>query len=213
MFKVIKRSKMKKRIWIISGIILLGIIIFISYLKYDNDYSRESRIISWISKNKEIVNYYCKVNNIKPRVYISIVYGELHSNFNFFDNFDSLRAAYGFNASIGFGQMRISTVMWLEENYADGQIIKRSRNKNELTRKILNDKMNIAYTTFYVKLITDRLLSIDGKEPTIRQLGSFYSLGIDHGKRKINKDYTSNVGRVAEKFYYSNDLISIYPKN
>jgi len=204
---------MKKRIWIISSIALLAILIFASYVVYNNNYSSESKILAMISQNREIINYYCKVNNIKPRAYISVVYGELSSNFNFFDGFDFVRAEFGFDPSAGFGQMRVSTFMWLEENYADGKTITRSRNRNETVSKIINDTTNIAYTTFYLKLISDKLLSVDGKEPTIRQLGSFYSLGIDHGKRKINKDYTSNVGRVAEKFYYSNDLISIYPKN
>ncbi len=204
---------MKKRNWFISGIILFAIIALASIFIYDNNFSSESQILEMISQNRDDVIYYCKVNNLEPRVYISIIYGELHSNFNFFDGFDDVRAEFGFDPSAGFGQMRVSTFMWLEENFADGKIITKSRNKNEVVRKILNDKTNIAYTTFYIKLISEKLLSIDGKPPTVKQLGSHYSLGIDHGKRKINKDFTSPVGINAEKFYYSSNLIDIYPRD
>jgi hypothetical protein len=203
---------MKKSNLIIGASILLTAIMALgSYLIYDNC-STESRILSMIRKNLGVVNYYCKANNINPRIYISIIYGELHSNYNFFDDFDNLRAEYGFDPSAGFGQMKVSTLMWLEENYSDGKIISKSRNRKEAVSKLLNDTSNIAYSVFYIKLISQKLRSITAKEPTVKQLGSFYSLGIDHGKREINSDFTSPVGLAAEKFYYSDDLIEIYPR-
>lgn len=202
---------MKKRNLIIGTIILAAILAMGSYLIFDK-YSTESRIILLISKNTEVVNYYCKTYNIEPRIYISIIYGELHSNYNFFDDFDNVRAEFGFDPSAGFGQMKVSTLMWIEENYPDGKTITKSRNRNEAVRKILNDTTNIAYSVFYVKLIRQKLLDINAKEPTVKQLGAFYSLGIDHGKRKINTNFTSPVGLAAEQFYNSDKLIEIYPR-
>lgn len=191
----------------------MAVLALAGYFIIDNKNSSERNILSMISKNREIVDYYCQVNNLKPRVYISVVYGELRSNYNFFDGFDNIRAEYGFNPSAGYGQMRVSTFMWLEENFADGKIITKSRNRDEVVRKIMNDTINIAYTTFYVNLIRKKLQSIDNILPTIKQLGSFYSLGIDHGRREINKNATTPVGINAEKFYYSNKLIDLYPMN
>jgi hypothetical protein len=202
---------MKKRIWIITGVVLFSVSVCVAYFIYDKN-SKENKILSMVGKNRDIVNYYCKVNHINPRVYISVVYGELHSNWNFFDDFDNIRAQYGFDPSAGFGQMRVSTFMWIEDKYADGTIITKSRTRDELVHKLLNDTTNIAYSSFYVKQISDKLLSLDGSAPTIRQIGSFYSIGIDHGERKMNKKNTTPVGREAENFYYSNNLIDIYPR-
>jgi len=61
-------------------------------------------------------------------------------------------------------------------------------------------------------LIRNKLRDELNIEPSVKLLGSYYSLGIDHGKRKINPDFTSPVGEAAEEFYYSDKLITLFPR-
>ena len=200
---------MKKTVkYIFLGLCAFSIILgsFIYYSQSD----RENVIIERISEHSEEVKYYSELNGIDPRVYISIVYGELSSNLNFFDEFDDIRADFGYDPSVGFGQMRVSTFMWIEHKYADGVHIIKSNNTEELVAKIKDDVTNIAYTTFYVGLIEKKIRNELNIEPSVKLLGSYYSLGIDHGKRKINPDFTSPVGEAAEEFFYSDKLLNQY---
>ena len=188
------------------------IIVFGGFVKilYDKQ-TLETKIIDLISLNKEYIYKYCKINHIKPRLYVSVIYGELNSNLNFFDEFDNIRAEYGYDPSVGFGQIRVSTFMWLEDKYSDGKYIIKSKTEDELIKKILNTENNIKYTVFYIKLIIGKLSKILKKEPSIITIGSLYSLGIDHGMRKINPNFVSQVGQSAEEFYNSYKLINLFP--
>lgn len=190
---------------------LISVFLIFSFILY-NEFDRESTIIDRISRHTERVHYYSQLNNIDSRVYISIVYGELSSNMNFFDEFDNIRADFGYDPSVGFGQMRVSTFMWLELKHADGINIKKSKNEDELVTKIKDDITNIAYTTFYVGLIRDKVCDELDIEPSVKLLGSYYSLGIDHGRRKLNPQFTSPVGEAAEEFYLSDKLLDLYPR-
>lgn len=201
-------KKNYKYILIILGISIVLLVSFILYLDID----RESTIIERISRHSEQVHHYSNLNQINPRVYISIVYGELSSNMNFFDEFDNIRADFGYDPSVGFGQMRVSTFMWIEYKHADGVNIIKSKNEDELVTKIKDDITNISYTTFYVGLIRDKIRDELDIEPTVKLLGSYYSLGIDHGKRKLNPNFTSPVGEAAEEFYYSDKLLLLFPR-
>jgi hypothetical protein len=201
-------KKKYKIVILFFGLSLASIVTYILIAESD----REKTIIERISRHSEHVIYYSQLNNIDPRVYISIVYGELSSNMNFFDEFDNIRADFGYDPSVGFGQMRVSTFMWIEHKYADGINIIKSKDDKELVTKIKDDITNIAYTTFYVGLIYKKIRDELNIEPSVKLLGSYYSLGIDHGKRKINPDFTSPVGEAAEEFYYSVKLLNQYPR-
>ncbi len=200
----------KKILYSISVIVFIVLEIFLKIL-YD-DYTRETKIIKLITSNGEIIKKYCRFNNIQKRLYVSVIYGELNSNLNFFDEFDDIRAEYGYDPSVGFGQIRVSTFMWLEENYSDGKYIIKSKTEDELIKKILDIDINIKYTTFYIKLIREKLSELLELEPSVISIASQYSLGIDHGKRKINPNFVSPVGQSAKDFYYSDKLLGLFPK-
>jgi hypothetical protein len=182
------------------------------YFLYDS-WSRESRVVKRISEASCFINSACTRFGIDSRLMASVVYGELFSNLNVLDEFDRIRAEYGFDPSVGFGQMRVSTFIWLEECSADGKNIFRSRDKKELVKKISNDSINIIYSACYIALIKNRLFNEWDKEPDIRQIGSYYSLGIDHGCRKPNPEFVTPVGLAAEEFYNSDKLLSVYPRS
>ncbi len=201
-------KKVFKYLLIIGCVVISAIASLIYYLESD----REAEIIERISRQAEHVKRCSALNGIEPRVYISIVYGELSSNMNFFDEFDNIRADFGYDPSVGFGQMRVSTFMWIESKYADGINIIKSKNEKELVKKIKDDLINIAYTAFYVGLIKKKINEELNIQPSVKLLGSYYSLGIDHGRRELNPNFTSPVGEAAEEFYFSDKLLEQYPR-
>lgn len=192
--------------------LLLVSVVFIVSLLIITESDKETLIYNRLSKYSEHVKHHSILNKIDPRVYISILYGELACNMNIFDEFDNIRADFGFDPSVGFGQMRVSTFLWLEHNHCDGENITKSENNNELIAKIKDDSTNIVYTTFYVGLIKKRIKYELQIEPSVKLLGSYYSFGIDNGQRDFNPDFRSPVGIAAEEFYNSNKLLTLYPR-
>lgn len=157
--------------------------------------------LSIILSRKVLINNYCKIFNLNPRLYISVIYGELINNYNALDNFDETRAYLGFDASIGFAQLRISTIKWIELNYSDLPFISQSSSRKELIEKGLNDTTNVIYSVLYVKLIKEKLSKIY----SVRSIGSYYGIGIDK-QQKIDKNYTNAIGDSAMAFYFSDRL-------
>lgn len=102
--------------------------------------------------------------------------------------------------------------MWIEEKYSGCIGISKSKNRDELIRKIIDTKTNISYSVFYIALIKKKIIETTGQEPKVKDVASYYSLGIDHGGQKINLSNTTPVGLEAEKFYYSDKLADIFPK-
>ncbi len=163
--------------------------------------------LSIILSRKVLINNYCKIFNLNPRLYISVIYGELINNYNALDNFDETRAYLGFDASIGFAQLRISTIKWIELNYSDLPFISQSSSRKELIEKGLNDTTNVIYSVLYVKLIKEKLSKIY----SVRSIGSYYGIGIDK-QQKIDKNYTNAIGDSAMAFYFSDRLIKIFDR-
>jgi len=142
-------------------------------------------------------------------VYVSVVFGELINNLDWFDKFDELRAMYGDDASVGFAQVKVSTAMWLEE----GGYMPRSIDKTSLIKSLVDTVRNIAYSTMYVSLIVRKLSGLDLPIPKIRIIASYYAKGIDHASDSCDVNYVNELGLVAEQFYFSDDLITLFPRS
>lgn len=107
--------------------IILSIIIGLIIIKYHTVYiDKDKNTIRLFKLNENIIKRYCSIYKVEPRIYISIVYGELINNFNEFDEFDNLRAELGLDPSVGFAQMKVSTFSWIEKNIND-KLIKKSK--------------------------------------------------------------------------------------
>lgn len=165
-----------------------------------------------IESHSRIIKKSCILFKLNPRLYISVIYGELINNYDEWDKFDNFRAEIGMDPSVGFAQIKVSTAMWLEDNHSDSKIIFRSKNHEELVNKLVNDSTNILYSAFYIKLIRDKLLNKFHKEPSIKLLASYYGKGIDYYRENdLDSSYYNQIGITAEKFYNSNKLLNKFP--
>ena len=201
-------SKKRKYLSVIILLILLmGIIIIWAFINKDN-HDFQSEFLS-----NPYIKTECIRLGIKPRVYISIIYGELKNNFNEWDRFDNFRAKIGMDPSVGFAQIKISTAEWIEDKYSGNKFIYKSNTHDELVHKLINDSTNTLYSVFYIKLIMDKLIFKFKREPTIKLLASYYGSGIDY-YREDNIDilYYNQIGITAQEFYDSDKLLDYFPK-
>lgn len=172
----------------------------------------EKEILDKFKLKSKIINESCALMNLEPRVYISVIYGELSNNFDHWDRFDDFRAKIGGDPSVGFSQMKVSTFMWIEDNYSDNKLIIKSKKYSEAVDKLINDSTNILYSVFYIKLIQDKFLNLFNSKPSVKNIASYYGKGIDYSNSVIDLDYFNQVGSSAEEFYDSNILIEEYPR-
>lgn len=182
--------------------------IVILYVNTRYNYNLENEV----KKRKTLILESCSIFDLHPRKYISVIYGELKNNLDQLDKIDDVRARLGFDPSIGFAQIRVSTFAWIEDNYADGFYIIKSKDRDEMIQKLISDSTNILYSIYYVKLILDKFFIKYKFEPSVKTLASYYGYGIDYYRTEIDSSYYNQIGITAEKFYNSNKLIKEFPK-
>jgi hypothetical protein len=192
-------------------VITIVTICFIKIYSYHSSY--KYRIIETIKNNSSNILDACKLHDINARVYVSVVYGELINNLDEFDNFDETRAKIGLNPSVGFSQMRISTGLWIENHYDNYEGIKKSKDRDELVNKLLDERTNIDYSVLYVKLISNQIEQQTMYPCVIKSIGSYYAKGIDRDSIIIDTGYSNNVGISAMTFYESQEFIDLFPRN
>jgi len=180
--------------------------LFLGCTRKDNDKTINSIII-----HDGVIHHICAQIKFSERKYVSCIYGELYNNYNEFDKLDIFRAKLGYDPSVGFSQIKISTFYWIEDN-SNNPLITKSLTKKELLSKITTDSINILYSVTYIKMINNLFVKKYSKDASVKSLGSFYSAGIDYGKDDVDTNYFNIVGETAEKFYYSNMLINEYPR-
>jgi hypothetical protein len=176
--------------------LLLGLSCGCGRPDYRRDYFQQVILERW-----DLINRICLHLQQDPLIYACVVYGELYCNFDHLDQYDDLRAAAGFNPSLGFAQMRLSTVEWIEETFAEELQITPSRHRSERIQRTRDDSTNIAYSVFYLLRIRQVLRDSLGYDPTVQQVGSWYARGIDRDILKIEADYCNPVGLMAAEAF------------
>lgn len=197
------------------GPLLLGFLslVFLSALLWTlTGRPSSARILDDIEQNAEAIRGICSEFRMDPRQYVSVIYGELSSNLDYYDRFDEVRARVGFNPSIGFAQLKVSTAMWLEERLSEAGTVEASATRQELVDRLLQMKANITYSVFYLSLIRERLVKEGTKEPSLRSLGSYYARGIETTSENLSVTYFNPVGTKAEEFYHSDLLVATFPR-
>ncbi len=170
-------------------------------------------ILKTIVVNEKFIKKLINEIGIQHRIFISIIYSELKLNYNDFDRFDEIRARWGFDPSVGFAQMKISTAYWIENNYNNGKLIRKSKSREELIDKIINDSTNVIYSGFYIKLIQDKLFFKFHEKPSIKLIASYYGRGIDYYREDyIDSSYYNQIGITAQEFYDSDKLLDSFPR-
>lgn len=206
-----KASFIRNKVVYLLGMVLAVAIIVLFYTTRDiKSVPKEKMIMGRIAEQQEIIKKYCHQFNVSPRMYVSILFSELYNNLNFYDEFDEVRANIGFDPSIGFSQIRVSTAFWIENNYTVRDIITKSRTKKELIAKLVDDNVNIAYSVFYVSLIS-KAVEQKTKRANINTVASYYGRGIDFNKEVSDTLYSNFIGKTAEQFFNSENLRVAFP--
>lgn len=197
----------------INLFLIVSLIFFFAVIIVVTIYFNNNNLLNELKEREAIIVKSCKVFDINSRLYASIIYGELKNNLDQLDKLDDIRAKLGFDPSVGFAQLRVSTAKWIEDNYSDNIVIKKSKNRSKLVENIISDSTNILYTAFYIWLINKKLSEKFAQKPTIRMLASYYGKGIDNDfSNHPATNYYNQIGTTAEEFYYSNDLIDVFPR-
>jgi hypothetical protein len=133
------------------------------------------------------------------------------------DRMDHLLAGAGYNSSMGLGQVKLETAIWIEENINDPSsnyylgedhrpLLRQSVSRLDLVQKLATDSSNLLYVTAYLEMIKHRWKAAGTPlDTSISVVASLYALGamkangderMPHGHAEPNQ-----FGRVAEQFY------------
>jgi len=205
----------------------LGILIFFSGV-----ISAQTDDSELLSKNAHNITHAARSFEISPRLLASIVYVEQTENVKPGEKFlDVVFAHSGYNASVGFAQMKVSTGAWLEVqihsrsgDFYLGEnkrvLISPSRDRDELIRKLSADSVNLLYAAAYLAMI-EKLWNNTLRAPWLQNsrigiLATLYSLGIvkPDGSLRMPHDHAamSQFGRVAQAFFDSFMLREEFPE-
>ncbi|MDE3058729.1 MAG: hypothetical protein KGJ59_12310 [Bacteroidota bacterium] len=182
--------------------------------------SKEERVVKEIAEHQVLICNAAYAFNLSPRLIASVIYAERFLNYNWEDALlDGLFAESGYNSSVGFAQIKVTTAFWIEKEvhntlslyYLGNEAatrIPRSTSRPELIHRLFNDSMNIFYSCAYIAMIEQRwekagaFLSDQNKTGIIATL---YSLGIirfDGTERVPHPNPQMNhFGETAQKFY------------
>ncbi|MDD5581699.1 MAG: hypothetical protein PHS99_00590 [Candidatus Marinimicrobia bacterium] len=160
-------------------------------------YQTERYMLSY----KEVIDSICHYFSLSPEVYFSVIYAERLHNINNLDKADYSRAYMGFNASVGFAQLKISTSEWIESHYSHLLPFNPSKNRSALIRRLAYPDTNIVYSAVYCQIIKDEFKEQFGYYPDVATIASYYGCGIDYGKGLNNEFYLNELGLTAYEYY------------
>jgi hypothetical protein len=196
---------MKKKNKLIILIVVLSLFLLYVFMRpVINAYNTEK----YLNKYLNYVDTACHIYDMLPGVYLSIIYSERVHNINDFDKADFTRAYLGFDASVGFGQLKISTVEWIENEYPELLPFEKSKDRTCLIDRLSHIDTNILYSVLYCHIINHHYENTFGYPADVAALASYYGRGIDYGKGVHDEFYLNHLGLTAYDYfkkYYSED--------
>jgi len=162
---------------------------------------KEIRTERYMSKYWETIRQVCEKSSLSPSEYFSVVFAERLHNVNHLDKADFSRARLGFDASVGFAQMKISTCEWVELHHPKRLPFSPSKDRFHLIHRLSFPDTNIVYSVVYCRIIQDLYKKRFGYLPDVAALGSYYGRGIDYGKIMEQEFYLNELGLTAHDYY------------
>ncbi len=175
-----------------------------------------------LAEKKAFIHSAAILTGISSRIITSVLYAERFLNFNWEDAvLDNVLAYSGYNSSVGFGQIKISTAFWIEQEIRDksskyylgvsmASAIQQSKSRDELIKKVINDSINILYCAAYISMIQKRWKNAGtflNKNNETGILGTLYSLGIVNAngeeRKPHNNPQMNKFGVIAQNFFDS----------
>jgi len=190
---------MKKTLkWFVFAMTFCLILMFSTLFR---PWIKKLRTERYMLKYENTIQEVCRRFSLSPSVYFSVVYAERLHNVNHLDKADFSRARLGFDASVGFAQLKISTCEWIELHHSDLVPFSSSNSRSHLIRRLSYPDTNIVYSAVYCCLIKDRFEERFGYSPDVAALGSYYGRGIDYGKTMDQEFYLNKLGLTAYDYY------------
>jgi hypothetical protein len=190
---------MKKALkWLVIMMAICLIFIFNTQIRFK---IKEVRTERYMSKYRETIRQVCEKFSLSPSAYASVVFAERLHNVNHLDKADFSRARLGFDASVGFAQMKISTCEWIELHHSERLPFSPSKDRAHLIHRLSFPDTNMVYSVVYCRIIQDHFMKRFGYLPDVAALGSYYGRGIDYGKTMDQEFYLNELGLTAHDYY------------
>lgn len=191
--------------------------------------SRHAQAESVLLNNHDPICRAANAFRIKPRLAASVIFVEQFKNVNWVDRkLDVVFATYGYNSSIGIGQVKVKTAEWIELALHDSsneyflgeefkEAIPRSDSRDGLVRRLNDHNWNADYVAANLRLILERWgrAGVDIAS-RVDILATLYSTGVvagDQEKKSPHPNPQSNeFGKLAKRFYDSDLLLFWYPR-
>jgi hypothetical protein len=198
------------------------------YVTYGED---KKSTLEVLAKNADHIKRCATAVGLSPRLVASVIFAERRENYRLNDALlDAWFARFGYNASIGFGQVKVNTAVWIERevsiprssyylNSTVAHLFLQKSSRSQLIEKLNNDSINCLYATTYLAMIWKRWSNAGlkwdentaaGILSTLYSLGVFLANGAErlpHSAPKMNE-----LGRVAQAFFSSSDLRQFFPQ-
>lgn len=182
-----------------------------------------------LKENREFIIQGGRTFGVNPRLMVSVIYAEQVLNVTWGDKeLDIPLAKAGLNTSVGLGQVKVSTAEWIEHQMCDsaslyflGDSIRKkfpfSFSRADLVDRLAIPKWNCYYVAGYLAMILKRWS--EAGVPLHHRVviaATLYSAGVEKSGREIRKPHSNpisnNFGRLADAFYESESLLSIFPR-
>ncbi len=117
-----------------------------STLKNTGETLRHEDVMKILRKNKDDIEKIAKKYNLPPALIAAIIYKEQCHLFPFEKELEMIKVRLGGNATLGLGQIKISTAFYIESPKIDViGLLPKSGTREELITKLLHDYWNIEY--------------------------------------------------------------------
>ncbi|MGB2869953.1 MAG: hypothetical protein WBD36_16005 [Bacteroidota bacterium] len=191
--------------------------------------TNEHQALRVLRSNCENIKNAAILFNVHPRVVASVIFVEHLMNVTWVDRkLDVTFARYGFNTSIGLGQVKVETAEWIQRELRDSTsryflgcsadtIFPLTASKPDLINRLSDSAWNARYVAANLAMIskrwTDAGAPLSGR---LNVLATLYSVGVVRSgleKKKPHPNPLANqFGRLAEQFFGSDIMIEYFPR-
>lgn len=182
-----------------------------------------------LRSNSEQIKKAAELFGVHPRVVAGVIFVEQVMNVSWVDRaLDVTFANYGFNTSIGMGQVKVETAQWIETALRDsasmyflgdslGRVFPLSESRQETVDRLADPGWNAWYVAANLAMILKRWS--EAGFPLLDKtdvLATLYSTGVVRDgvekKKPHSRPIPNQFGRIASQFFHSDILSELFPR-
>ena len=179
--------------------------------------------------NAQFINDAACRFGVHSRLVAGVIFVEQVMNVSWVDRaLDATFAGYGFNTSIGIGQVKIETAEWVESvlrdstceyflNDSSSRVFPTQGSRDDMIKRLSEPKWNTLYVAATIAVIIKRW-SVAGfpidHRPDI--IGTLYSTGVWEDEQEKKKPHANPIpngfGRIVGQFLDSKAVLDLFPQ-